>query len=222
MPTKPFGSRASLFRTRASSTQGEIECPRKISMGRSEILLDSILEPLTKSMVRLVQIRGEAKKNWVALGQVMRTWSVLSLIPWHQQDPWLMCRVWRRARRSWAQSQRKSFTLGVVWANPLPVTRLESLLRVLMSSHMVSMFAFEVTLGIRPPSFFFSFLTWTATIYTRLWGYRECGAWGVRIQCHSEEMVIGKQDMLSIESKPDQNLTYCFSLRSWWKRNSVR
>lgn len=91
----------------------------------------------------------------------MRTWSVLSLIPWHQQDPWLMCRVWRRARRSWAQSQRKSFTLGVVWANPLPVTRLESLLRVLMSSHMVSMFAFEVTLGIRPPSFCFSFLTWT-------------------------------------------------------------
>lgn len=70
-----------------SSTQGEIECPRKISMGRSEILLDSILEPLTKSMVRLVQIRGGAKKNLVALGQVMRTWSVLSLIPWHQQDP---------------------------------------------------------------------------------------------------------------------------------------
>ena len=29
-------------------------------MGRSDILLDSILEPLTKSMVRLVQIRGEA------------------------------------------------------------------------------------------------------------------------------------------------------------------
>lgn len=56
-------------------------------MGRSEILLDSILEPLTKSMVRLVQIRGGAKKNLVALGQVMRTWSVLSLIPWHQQDP---------------------------------------------------------------------------------------------------------------------------------------
>lgn len=28
-------------------------------MGRSEILLDSILEPLTKSTVRLVQIRGE-------------------------------------------------------------------------------------------------------------------------------------------------------------------
>lgn len=47
-------------------------------------------------------------------------------------------------------SLRKSFTLGVVWANPLQVTRLESLLRVLMSSHMVSMFAFEVTLGIRP------------------------------------------------------------------------
>ncbi|CAJ1937615.1 unnamed protein product [Sphenostylis stenocarpa] len=67
--------KASLFRTRVSSTQGEIECPRKISMGRSEILLDSILEPLTKSMVRLVQIRGAAKKNLVALGLVMRTWS---------------------------------------------------------------------------------------------------------------------------------------------------
>ena len=60
---------------------------RTSSMGRSEILLDSILEPLTKSMVRLVQIRGAAKKNLVALGLVMRTWSVLSLIPWHQQDP---------------------------------------------------------------------------------------------------------------------------------------
>ncbi|KAK7399856.1 hypothetical protein VNO78_11050 [Psophocarpus tetragonolobus] len=54
-------------------TQGEIECLRKISMGRSEILLDSIIESLTKSMVWLVPIKEAAKKNLVALRMVIRT-----------------------------------------------------------------------------------------------------------------------------------------------------